>query len=276
MPIRLSGAQIESYGKDGFCSPIDVMPESEATDLRLRLEDMEARFPDALNPLQRNNTHLIVSVIDEITHHPVILDAVEDIIGPDIMVHGSVLFIKEAGDPGFVSWHQDATYMGLEPHDGITAWLALSPSTRESGCMSMLPGTHRDPIRDHKDTFGENNILTRGQAIDVGEDVEAVDLVLRPGQMSLHHPRVIHASQPNASDHRRIGVVIQQYLPHHVRQIRGQGLVQCGRGAAVPSHYIEMPRPQADMEPDGIAWRERVNGVWSDILYDNADQKRAY
>lgn len=276
MPKHLSDSQIACYGRDGFCSPIDVMSESDANGLRLRLEEMEARFPEALNPHNRNNPHLSFSVIDEIAHHPVILDAVEDIIGPDIVVHGSVLFIKEAGDPGYVSWHQDATYMGLDPHDGITAWLALSPSTKESGCMSMLPGTHRDAIRSHSDTFGENNILTRGQTIDVGEDVDAVDLVLRPGQMSLHHPRVVHASQPNTSDCRRIGVVIQQYLPPHVRQTKGEGLVQWGRGAAVPSHHIVMPRPRADMEADGAAWRERVNGVWADILYEDADQKRAY
>lgn len=118
MPKHLTDAQIQSYGRDGFCSPIDVMSEADAMDLRQRLEDVEARFPDALNPHQRNNTHLTFSVIDEIAHHSVILDAVEDIIGPDIVIFGTVLFIKEPDDPGFVSWHQDATYMGLEPHDG--------------------------------------------------------------------------------------------------------------------------------------------------------------
>lgn len=142
--------------------------------------------------------------------------------------------------------------------------------------MSMLPGTHLDSIQNHADTFAENNILTRGQEIDVGEDTAAIDLVLRPGQMSLHHPRVVHSSQPNASDHRRIGVVIQQYLPHHVHETKGEGLVQWARGSAVPLHHTEMPRPYRDMEPSGIAWREHVNGVWSDILYNNADQKRAY
>ena len=118
--------------------------------------------------MQRNNTHLTLSVIDEIAHHPVILDAVEDIIGPDILVFGTVLFIKVSGDPGYVSWHQDATYMGLEPHDGVTAWLALSLSNAQSGCMTMLPRSGHGGIRRHTDTFADDNILTRGQEADVG------------------------------------------------------------------------------------------------------------
>ncbi len=116
MAKTLTAEQIRAYQDDGFCFPVDVMSESEALELRRRLEAVEKRYPQALSPSQRNNTHLTLSVIDEIAHHPAILDAVEDLIGPDILVFGSVLFIKEAGDPGFVSWHQDATYMGLEPH----------------------------------------------------------------------------------------------------------------------------------------------------------------
>ena len=274
MPKHLTHAQLHDYEADGFCSPINVMTESDALDLRRRLEDVESRFPDVLNPNQRNNTHLTLSVIDEITHHAVILDAVEDIIGPDILVFGTVLFIKEPGDPGFVSWHQDATYMGLEPHDGVTAWLALSPSNAESGCMTMLPGSDRDGIRHHTDTFGEDNILTRGQEIEVGMDAGGVDLVLRPGQMSLHNRRVVHSSQPNNSADRRIGVVIQSYLPHHVHQVFGEGFVQWARGASAPSHHTVLRRPSGDMNPNDIASRNHVNAAWSDILYDNADQKR--
>jgi len=276
MPKHLSSDQVQSYKQDGFCAPIDILPEADAVELRHRLEEMETRYPDALNPHQRNNAHLSFSVIDEIAHHPAILDCVEDIIGPDIMIWGTVLFIKEPHDPGFVSWHQDARYVGLEPHDGITAWLALSPSTKESGCMQMVAGSHLGDIRHHTDTFGEDNILTRGQAIDVGANEEIVDVILKPGQMSLHHPRVVHASQPNTSNERRIGIVIQQYLPHHVRDTMGEGLVQWGRGAAVPPDYIDMPRIQDDMEADSIVWRDRVNGVWADLMYDDAKQKRAF
>ncbi len=274
MPKHLTDAQMQSYEEDGFCSPVDVMSEADAIALRHRLEAVERQFPDVLAPNQRNNTHLILSVIDEIAHHPVIMDAVEDLIGPDILVFGTVLFIKEPGDPGYVSWHQDATYMGLEPHDGTTAWLALSPSNAESGCMSMLPGSWKNGILTHTDTFGDDNILTRGQEIDVGETDNGVDLVLRPGQMSLHNRRIVHSSQPNRSDDRRIGIVIQSYLPPHVRQEGGEGFVQWGRGEPVPPHHTALKRASGDMMPDDIVMRDRVNAEWAKILYDNADQKR--
>ncbi len=276
MPKKLSEDQVHAYHRDGFLSPIDVMTEVEALDLRRRFEEAEAQYPDDLNPFNRNNPHLAFSFIDEIAHHPALLDAVEDIIGPDIVLCGTVLFIKEPDNPGYVSWHQDATYVGLEPNDGVTAWLALTPATPETGCMQMLPGTHTGGIRTHHDTFGENNILTRGQSIDVGDASGAVDVVLQPGQMSLHHPRVIHASQPNAGTDRRIGVVMQQFLPHHVQVTKGEPLVQWARGAPVPDHYREMPRPKFDMDPAGVAWRQRHNDIWADVLYENAEKKRAY
>jgi non-haem Fe2+, alpha-ketoglutarate-dependent halogenase len=274
MPKHLSDTQIDAYKTDGFCSPIDVMSEAEALDFRGRLEDMEARYPGAMSASNRNNTHLTLSVIDEITHHPVILNAVEDIIGPDILVFGTVLFIKEPGEPGYVSWHQDATYMGLEPHDGVTAWLALSPSNRTSGCMTMLPGSGHGGIRHHTDTFADDNILTRGQEAHVNEGEKGVDLILRPGQMSFHDRNVVHSSQPNIGDDRRIGVVIQSYLPPNVRQVKGEGFVQWARGADVPPHHTVLHRPTGDMMPDDVASREHVNAAWSEILYEGATQKR--
>ncbi|MBT3557390.1 MAG: phytanoyl-CoA dioxygenase [Rhodospirillales bacterium] len=274
MPKHLTEAQIQAYKTDGFCSPIDVMSEADALDFRRRLEEVEAEYPGALDASNRNNAHLVLKVIDEITHHPAILDAVEDIIGPDILVFGTVLFIKEPGDPGFVSWHQDGKYMGLVPHDGVTAWLALSPSNQESGCMTMLPGSGHGGIRDHNDTFGENNILTRGQEVDVAQDEGAIDLVLRPGQMSFHDREVVHSSKPNISDDRRIGIVIQSYLPPNVHQVKGEGFVQWARGAPVPAQHTALNRPQSDLDEAGVDERDHVNAAWSEILYDNATQKR--
>lgn len=164
--------------------------------------------------------------------------------------------------------------MGLEPHGGVTAWLALSPSSRESGCMTMMPGSGKGGIRDHTDTFGEDNILTRGQEVNVDDTEYGVDLLLRPGQMSLHNRRVVHSSQPNNSGDRRIGVVIQSYLPPHVKQVKGEGLVQWARGSTIPSHHTSLSRPLGDMNEEDVARRDHVNAVWSEILYDNAEQKR--
>ena len=252
------------------------MRESEAEDLRRRLEAAERRHPEALHAHNRNNAHLTFTCLDEIVHHPVICDGVEDLIGPDFLAWGSVLFIKEPGDGGYVSWHQDATYMGLEPHVGVTVWLALTPSTREAGCMRMIPGSHLGGIRQHADTFGEENILTRGQTIEGLDEDAAVDLVLRPGEVSFHDPRVIHASAPNRARHRRIGVVTQLYFPPEVRQTLGQGHAQLVRGRDPCRHMHHLPRPTSDMAAADVAKRNEVNALWQDWLYQGAERKRAY
>lgn len=272
----LTPEQVASYHRDGFLSPIRVMTEAEAARVRAEFEAAERRWPDATQGANRNNAHLNLMCLDRLVHDANVLDAVEDIVGPDILVCATVLFIKEPGDPGFVSWHQDATYMGLEPHDGVTAWIALSPSNRETGCMRMLPGSHREEIRPHEDTFGETNILTRGQTIaDVDEDA-IVDLELSPGEMSFHHPRVIHGSRPNRGRDRRIGFTIQSYLPPDVRQTRGTTYAQVARGENRTGFLPSLPRPTGDMDPEDVARRDRVNALWSDILYQGARRRRDY
>jgi ectoine hydroxylase-related dioxygenase (phytanoyl-CoA dioxygenase family) len=206
----------------------------------------------------------------------VVLDAVEDLIGADFSLWGSVLFIKEPHSSHFVSWHQDATYMGITPHTFVTPWIALTPSNLESGCMSMIPGSHRDQIRPHDDTFGEDNILTRGQKIVDVDESSRVDLILRPGQMSLHHARIVHGSQPNRSAGRRVGYAMQAYMPSGAEQIIGENLWMPIRGNPDHPGMIELRRPQNDMDQDAIAERDRVNRNYTDILYQGASQKRNY
>lgn len=276
MPKRLTPAQVDRYHEDGFCFPVDVMSRAEAERFRVRLEEAEARFPEALGATARNNAHLAFTFVDEIVHHPAILDAVEDLIGPDILCWGTVLFIKDPGSPAYVSWHQDLNYTPIEPHDGVTAWLALSPSNQESGCMRMLPGTHRQGVREQTDTFHEHNILTRGQVIEGLDTSRAVDLLLEPGQISLHHGRTIHSSQPNRSRERRIGVVVQQYVPPHVRERDGRGYARLVRGADRYRHFESWPRPHRDMAPEDAARRDAVNAHWADFLYRGASRRRAY
>lgn len=276
MPKHLTQDQVDSYHRDGFLSPVDILSLEEASRIRAALEAAEARWSQALAGAGRNNAHLVLGGLDEITHHPRILDAVEDLIGPDILVYGSVLFIKEPNDPGFVSWHQDATYMGIDPFLGVTAWLALSESNTTSGCMRMVPGTHTDEIRAHTDTFGEENILTRGQTIeDVDEDL-AVDLPLEPGQLSFHHPRIIHGSRPNRGSDRRIGFAVQSYLQPVSRQTVCRTHAQLARGTDTHGHFDPAPRPAGDMSADDVSLWNRVGEQWTEILYHGADQRRDY
>jgi len=275
MGKKLTDAQIATFKRDGFVSPIDVFSEETAARLRAELEAAEAKWPEAFEGAARNNAHLNLTCLDEIVHNPVLVDAVEDLIGPDILNYGTVLFIKEAHDPGFVSWHQDARYMGLEPHVGVTAWVALSPSNEKSGCMQMIPGS-QDAIRDHDDTFGEENILTRGQEVRDVDRSRAVSLILRPGQMSLHSARVIHASQPNRSDDRRIGFAIQPYMPPHVAQTIRRTGAQLIRGHDPHGNFDLVGRPGTDMAPQDLAIRDEINRTWADILYDGARQRRNF
>lgn len=276
MPKFLSQGQIDQFHEEGFLSPIDVMSEDQALSYRQRLEEAESEYPQELNAENRNNPHLSFCLLDELAHHAVVLDVVEDLIGPDISLWGSVLFIKEPTSPHYVSWHQDATYMGIEPQDFVTPWIALSPSNLESGCMSMIPRSHHHQIRKHQETFARDNILTRGQAIKEVDESQAVDLILRPGQMSLHHARIIHGSKPNLSRQRRIGYALQAFMPAPARQTLGENYWLPIRGKDWHDDSPRLTRPQADMDFDGVANRELANDNWANILYQGAEQKRAY
>mgnify|MGYP001564407179 CR=1 FL=1 len=275
MGKKLTDAQIYAYHRDGFVSPIDVFTEDEALELRRALEAAEAKWPEAFQGAARNNAHLNIRCLDEIVHNSTLLDAVEDLIGPNILNYGTVIFIKEANDPGFVSWHQDARYMGLEPHVGLTAWVALSNADEESGCMQMIPGSHHE-IKEHNDTYGEQNILTRGQEVPDVDESKAVSIPLRPGQMSIHSARVIHSSQPNRSNDRRVGFVIQSYMPPHVTQTLADTGAQLVRGEDTDGNFKLLSRPTTDMNPDDIATKDWVNETWSEILYNGAEQRRDY
>ena len=272
----LSQQQIDQYHEQGFIAPVDVMPESEALEYAQRLQTAELEYPEELNAENRNNPHLAFKFLDELVHHPLIMDAVEDLIGPAFSLWGSVLFIKEPQTSHFVSWHQDATYMGITPHEYVTPWLALTPSNLETGCMSMIPGSHKDPIRSHEETFHENNILTRGQEIQAVDESIAVDLILRPGQMSLHHAKIIHGSQPNRSQQRRAGYAMQAYMPAGARQTLGENYWLPMRGNCVQSGFIELKRPASDMDSTGVGERNKANQNWANILYQGAQKKRAY
>lgn len=274
MAKKLTEQQIESYHRDGFLSPVEIFSEAEAADLRAALEEAEAMHPEAFEGAARNNAHLNFMFLDQIVHNADLVDAVEDLSGPDLVSYATVLFIKEPHDPGFVTWHQDARYMGLEPHTGVTAWLALSPATVQSGCMQMIPGSHLDGIRDHDDTYGEDNLLTRGQEVQNIDPARAVATPLRPGQVSFHSPRVIHSSLPNQTDDRRIGFTIQSYLPPEVRPTVLKTGVQWVRGSEPGDHFDIIPRPTRDLAPESLALRDRVNATLSEILYHGAKKRR--
>ena len=166
----------------------------------------------------------------------------------------SDFFLKEPRDPGFVSWHQDLTYWGLDSDAEVTAWFAFTPSTVQSGCMRFLPGSHKQSILPHVETFAEDNLLGRGEVIDVEVDeAKAADIVLAPGQISLHHGHLFHASQANQSDDRRIGYAVR-YIPTHMKQIVGErDSAMLVRGVDTCHHFDHEPRPNTDLAPEAMA-----------------------
>ena len=211
-----------AFKRDGFVCPITVMSPQEATGYRRQLEDAEARFgaDKSFRKILRRYPNLALPFVDEISRRPEITDLVAEILGPDLLVLDAPFFIKEANTKSFVSWHQDLHYWGLETEEEVTAWVALTPATTENGCMRFVAGS-QDRRVDHSDTFAEDNLLTRGQEVAVTVDeAEATEAALLAGQMSLHHGRVFHASHPNRTNDRRIGLAIR-YIPAHARQSEG-------------------------------------------------------
>ena len=224
---KLNAQQVAAYRDDGVLFPFAVLtPEELAAGLRV-VDRIDAMPAEARKGLLLHKTYISRRRRStDICRKPRILDLVEGLIGPNILVWGANFFLKEPHSDAYVSWHQDATYWGLEPADIVTAWVAFTPSTVESGCMRVVPGTHSSGILDHRETWAADNLLSRGQEIAVDVDLDkVVDVVLEPGEMSLHHVKIAHNSEPNRADHRRIGFAIR-YVAAHVKQARrrqGQG-----------------------------------------------------
>ena len=277
MPKVLTKEQIEQYHDEGFISPVRVISEAQALSIKNQLEQVEAEFPDEINAESRNNLHLSFAFLDALAHNKIIVDAMEDLIGPDIALWASVMFIKEPSSKQYVSWHQDATYMGLDSIDFPTPWIALSPSNIETGCMTMIAGSHHSEIQNHEDTFAENNILTRGQVIPNIDRSKAVDLILEPGEMSIHHGAIIHGSQPNKSNQRRIGFSLQSYVPPSIKQVVGKNIWTHIRGQKRKDiNGIELSRPNYNMDPITVEQRRVAEENLSEILYKGAKLKRKY
>ena len=262
----LTEAAVRQYSQQGYYTPVRVLSTAEAGALRDRLEAFEGGAGPLAGSL-RHKSHLLFTWLDELIRHPNILDAVEDLIGPDILCWGSSFFIKEPRNPGFVSWHQDSTYWGLEPPDVVTAWVAFSDSTAANGAMRVIPGTHRLDQVPHRDTFRPENLLSRGQEVMVDVDeAEAVMVELAAGEMSLHHVRLIHGSDPNPSPERRIGFAIR-YVPTRVRQVAGaHDSATLVRGEDRFGHFTLEQAPDADMSAAAMAHHAAVTGAHAQIL----------
>lgn len=269
MPLDLTKLKAD-YDRDGYFAPVDVMSAEAAAGYRAQLEAIEAAIKDDKDKRRalRRHSGLVLPFVDEIARLPSVLDPVSAILGPDVLVLDSPFFIKEPQTPHFVSWHQDLHYWGLDQEDEVTAWIALSPATPESGCMRFVAGSHKQVV-DHKDTYDESNLLTRGQeiAVDVDE-ADATDAVLAPGQMSLHHGRTFHASSPNRTNDRRIGLAIR-YVAPSMRQADGsRGVAVLVRGEDRYGHFELAQSPKGAFDAAAIAEHQRAADIRNAALFN--------
>ena len=273
MPKFLTDAQVQQFKDLGYVSKLRVLDPQQTQTIRDLLEDFERRQGSPLHGSQRHKTHLLFPWLNDLVRQTKIVDAIEDLYGHHILCWTSNFFIKEAHDPGFVSWHQDSTYWGLSSPDVVTAWVALSPSNQSNGAMAVIPGTHTMDQIPHRDTYSKNNLLTRGQevAVEVPEE-QGVTLELEPGEMSLHHVRIIHGSPPNDSDTRRIGFAIR-YIPTYVKHVEGDDSATLVRGEDQYKTFAHEPRPSQEMEPAFVKLHQEITEKSAKILYKGTKVK---
>lgn len=278
MTGSLSAANKTRYEEQGYLCPIRVLSPEEAALHRGALESLEADYAGAdlsrtIDQYLRVNAHLATDLPLTVARDSRILDAVESILGPDIALWSSEYFVKEAGVEKVVTWHQDLRYWGMEGSDHeVTAWLAVSPANEQTGCMRFLPGSHRQGLVPHTDTFAENNLLSRGQEVAVEVDeAEAIHAELQPGEMSLHHGRLFHASGPNLSGDRRIGLVMRFIRPDTPIDGKRRDYALLLRGADRIRNRINIAPPPGDFTPARLALYEEVLAAQSAALASGLD-----
>ncbi len=267
MRKKLTDLQVSQFQETGFLSAFPVLSADQALHLRANLETFEAENDGVLTGSLRFKNHLLFKWLSDLIRSPKILDAVEDIIGHNIMVWSTDWWIKEANSPQFVSWHQDSQYWGLDTAKLVTVWVALSPSTIKSGCMRILPGSHVGPDLAHEETYHDDNMLTRGQSISGIDEDKAVNLEVQTGQAVLFAFRIAHASYPNQTDDRRIGLAIR-YIPTDTQQqYSDQDSAALVRGVDNHQHFELEPEPRYDFDPVTVAFHKESEEIRRQILY---------
>tara|TARA_E500000331_G_scaffold68331_1_gene62994 strand:- start:95 stop:922 length:828 start_codon:yes stop_codon:yes gene_type:complete len=273
---NLSPNQLKQYENEGFVSPVDIFSKDRAKEIRKEIEMIEEKIPGELSKSGRYNAHLISPLLDKVTHDAKILNAVQSILGKNILVCGTTLFIKNPNEKGFVSFHQDAKYIGLKPLNWVTAWVAITDSNENNGCMRIWSGSHKDNLKDHDQKFNEGNLLTRGQTVNNVPINETKPLILKAGQMSLHHPMVVHGSDLNKSDDRRIGFVIQSYIGTNVKQMLGKNSVQLARGVDKFNYHKTIGRTKSLLNKSDLKVKKQENDNLQEIFYAGSQKKGEY
>ena len=275
MPRILTEQQIMCFRANGYLFPLDALAPVEVATYRDELRQTEARLGASLMDVDRKyrgNLHFLCCWLDELIRHPAILDVVEDLLGPDLLLYTSRFFIKEPRSDEVAAWHQDSTYFGLRPFDHTTAWVALSNVTKEAGPVEFATGSHIRGQLLQRSNMVKNSVNTAGQTIVEWFDKSHTECaVLAPGQFSVHHTCTVHQSAPNRSDERRIGIALS-YIPTRVRHIGSQRMpASLVRGTDRFGHFELQPQPIRDFGPEETARHDRSFKAYLHSFYEQLE-----
>tara|TARA_B110000444_G_C18651193_1_gene506133 strand:+ start:32 stop:829 length:798 start_codon:yes stop_codon:yes gene_type:complete len=241
------------YKENGYFFPLNVLSKNVALGSAKKIENLYINTPVNLKHPWNLQSHLLAKWIYQITINKNILDAVEKIIGPNILIQSADIFVKPPHGSKFINWHQDANYWGLDPFELVTGWIALTDVFLDNGCMQYLPKSHLNQKINHIETFDKNSDLTRGQEIDLNiNKKKELHIELKSGQMSLHHCLLAHGSGPNLTNGYRIGMAIR-YLPTYVKQTSGPPISMIlARGEDKFNHFIKDTIPTGNFRVSEI------------------------
>ena len=249
----LNGQQIDQYDRDGIVFPVKLFSAEEASAFRDALDSIVCDCGEG--PLKRfDSLHLFFDWAYRLVTHELLLNAIEALLGGDILIDGTLVFFKPPQDSSYVSWHQDSVYSGWHLTPSTSAWIALTASNRANGCMRVIPGSHKQGLLSHANVRDDSNLLRRGERVKMVVDEScATDVVLNPGDMSLHQSTIIHGSNPNTSDEPRIGFIVR-FVTNRA-QNRDRPVLRV-RGKADCSH-LRLAEPPAERDPQKVfsAWR---------------------
>ncbi len=275
MAGSLTEEEVMRFQAEGHLSPCRAMSEEEANQCAAKIAEYEEILGEDPQRYFKIKAHIAAPWMVNLAKNKAILDAVESLIGPDILLFGSSLFAKRQNDKRFVSWHQDSAYYGLDPHDEVTVWVAFTPSRKENGCLRVLPGSHIGPDRTHEETYDPQNLLARGQSIQDVDEERAAYMELDAGEFSIHHERTVHGSLANLSGQPRMGLAFF-YMPAATRSTLGRRTALSVRGEDRYGHWDADPLPKHDLDPDTIAVLKEVWLQYQDRAVNQASTVAAH
>ena len=260
------------FERDGYCFPLSALSKDEAAGLRTKFEHAERQTPTNLDQFDCFHTysHLVIPVISKLALDPRITDWVSAILGQDLLLLHTSIFVKEPMTEKFVSWHQDLAYWGLDGIDEVTAWFAMTPATIDNGCMRFVAGSHNQWAQ-HEDRYHPDNMLSRSQEISVNvSEKDAVEVTLDAGEISLHHGRTFHASHPNRTEDRRIGVAFRYIMPSMRQTHTKNATAMLARGTDNYGHFELIEPPTSLFAPEDIVRLKKIFTAENPTYYQGA------